>query len=284
MPDRVDEFESIFKRASKARFEYQRPNIKKVLLITDLAQSERDTLLERVRQFLAVLQSDSPDWKTLGNSDYDRKSALLDQVNQSHPDLIVTYRNLKQSDKDTPHSLGVYLDTLTQATAVPVLILPDDQFHRDGTPGATSTVLVVTDHLAGDHRLINYAVRLTQKNGQLHLCHVEDDAVFRYYMSAIERIPAIDTHLAEQSLREQLLKQPSDYIQHCIEVLKQHGITVQLQPHVLMGHRLQDYRRLLSEYHTDLLVLNTKDQDQLAMHGLAYPIVVEFRDVPLLML
>jgi hypothetical protein len=30
--------------------------------------------------------------------------------------------------------------------------------------------------------------------------------------------------------------------------------------------------------------MNTKDEDQLAMHGLAYPLAVELRDIPLLML
>ena len=34
----------------------------------------------------------------------------------------------------------------------------------------------------------------------------------------------------------------------------------------------------------DLLVMNTKDEDQLAMHGLAYPLAVELRQIPLLML
>lgn len=30
--------------------------------------------------------------------------------------------------------------------------------------------------------------------------------------------------------------------------------------------------------------MNTKDEDQLAMHGLAYPLAVELREIPLLML
>jgi hypothetical protein len=32
------------------------------------------------------------------------------------------------------------------------------------------------------------------------------------------------------------------------------------------------------------LVLNTKQEDQLAMHGLAYPLCVELQDSPILML
>ncbi len=296
MADRVDQFESIFKRADKARFEYRRPEIRRITLVTDLNATDTAALLQRVQQFLAVLKPDRPEWHTLGEGDYDRKSDLLDKLVQQQTDLIVTSRNLRQSDKNTPHSLGVYLDTLTQATSTPVLVLPDER-HRgedtlrgtasdtaSGTASGTASVMVATDHLAGDARLISHAVRFTQAAGHVHLCHVEDDAAFAYYLDAISKIPAIDTALAEQTLREQLLKQPADYIAHCIEVLRSHGQTATLHAHVLMGHRLRDFRRLIDEHRTDLLVLNTKDEDQQAMHGLAYPIAVEFRDIPLLML
>ena len=53
---------------------------------------------------------------------------------------------------------------------------------------------------------------------------------------------------------------------------------------VTVGHRLADYKRLIDEHDVDLLVLNTKDEDQLAMHGLAYPLAVELRRLPLLLL
>ena len=51
-----------------------------------------------------------------------------------------------------------------------------------------------------------------------------------------------------------------------------------------MGHYLNDYRRLLDEHEIDLLVLNTKDDEQLAMHGLAYPLTVELRETPMMLL
>ncbi len=284
MADRVDEFESIFKRADKARFQYDRPNIKCITLVTDLGHDDTAALLQRVQQFLAVLQPHNPEWHTLADGDYDRKSDLLDKLARQQPDLIVTSRNLRQSDKNTPHSLGVYLDTLTQATPTPVLVLPDEKHRREGGMTETANVMVATDHLAGDARLINHAIRFTNAAGNLHLCHVEDDAVFAYYLDAISKIPAINTDAAEEALREQLLKQPADYIAHCIEVLQSYGLTVKLHARVLMGHRLRDYRSLIDQHRIDLLVLNTKDQDQQAMHGLAYPIAVEFRDIPLLML
>jgi predicted nucleotidyltransferase len=47
---------------------------------------------------------------------------------------------------------------------------------------------------------------------------------------------------------------------------------------------MSDYKLLVSEYDIDLLVINTKDEDQLAMHGLAYPLTVELRDRAMLLL
>ena len=51
-----------------------------------------------------------------------------------------------------------------------------------------------------------------------------------------------------------------------------------------MGHHLDDLTRLIEERKADLLVLNTKDEDQLAMHGMAYPLAVELTTTPILML
>jgi len=51
-----------------------------------------------------------------------------------------------------------------------------------------------------------------------------------------------------------------------------------------VGRRLAEYRRLIAVNQIDLLVLNTMDGDQLAMHGQAYPLAVELRQIPLLML
>jgi hypothetical protein len=53
---------------------------------------------------------------------------------------------------------------------------------------------------------------------------------------------------------------------------------------VTVGRSLSEYSRLVEEHEVDLLVLNTKDADQLAMHGVAYPVVVQLRQIPLLLL
>ena len=45
-----------------------------------------------------------------------------------------------------------------------------------------------------------------------------------------------------------------------------------------------DHERLVEDTGANLLVLNTRDEDQLAMHGLAHPLAVGLRRIPLLML
>ena len=51
-----------------------------------------------------------------------------------------------------------------------------------------------------------------------------------------------------------------------------------------VGRRLEDYRKLIEDGHVDLLVLHAKEDDQMAMHGMAHPLAVELRSVPLLLL
>ena len=41
---------------------------------------------------------------------------------------------------------------------------------------------------------------------------------------------------------------------------------------------------IIAEHNVSLLVMNTKDDEQLAMHGVAYPLAVELRETPLLLL
>ena len=79
-----------------------------------------------------------------------------------------------------------------------------------------------------------------------------------------------------------MLKEPADYIASVTAGLT--GVDLTVKAEVEMGHHLSTYRQLVQKHGVDLLVLNTKDDDQLAMHGLAYPLAVELRDLPLLML
>jgi nucleotide-binding universal stress UspA family protein len=144
--------------------------------------------------------------------------------------------------------------------------------------------MAMTDHLTGDARLVNYAVRLTEPQGKLFLTHIEDEATFERYVDTISRIPSIETDDARHDILGRLLKEPEDYIQSCRTALQEEGLDLSVTSVVRLGRHLREYHDLIEEHQVDLLVFNTKDEDQLAMHGLGYPLAIELRQIPLLMI
>jgi len=281
----VDQFESVFRAAAKEVFAYRRPEFEKVLVVTDLAPAEAQAFTTRARSFLAVLGA-APTWSPVSGDAFRTVGELLELVDREGPDLICTYRHLHSHAWKWPHSLGEHLDVLTQETSVPVLVLPHPAAGRASKHALQNTdrVMAMTDDLTGDERLVNHAVRLTQDGGTLFLTHVEDEAVFARYLETISKIPTIDTEIAREEILHQLLKEPADYIESVRETLAAENLPIRTEAVVTTGHRLSEYKRLVHRHEVDVLVLNTRDEDQLAMHGLAYPLAVELRSIALLML
>jgi len=282
----VDQFESVFKSATKISFAYQDIEIRKVLLVTDLEEQPAQQLSDQVRSFLSVLgEDDSVNWRTVQGDEFQTVKELLDLVEKEDPDLICAYRHLHSQAWRWPYSLGEELDVLTQITSSPVLILPHPKAQPlDEILKGTGSVMAITNHLTGDHRLVNFAVRFTEERGTLSLTHIEDEKVFKSYIEVISKIPTITTENAEEEILKQLLKEPHDYIRSCSETLQAEGLALKVQEIVSLGHHISDLTRLVEEHQVDLLVLHAKDEDQAAMHGLAYSLAVELRKIPLLML
>jgi len=282
----IDQFESAFESAAKAVYHHRPIKIGRVLVVTDLSEEGAEELTGQVRDFLSVLRSDQPRWTSLPGRRFYSVKELLIRINEAEPDLIVTYRHLHSDAWRFPYSLGEFLDVISQATHKPVLVLPHPQSDHalPHTLRDTNRVMAMTDHLAGDDRLVQYASRFTAKGGTCWLTHLEDQSVFDRYIEEIGRIPAIDTDLARELIGHQLLKEPADYIDRCRRVLERQGVDIRIEKIVQMGQHLDEYERLITKHGVDLLVMNTKDQDQMAMHGLAYPLAVQLRQIPLLML
>ena len=283
---KIDQFESVFKSADKAVYTYDRPTFERVLLVTDLNDADAADIASRVRSFLTVVDDAGTQWNTLSGDDFSSVRSLLEDIEERKPDLIVTYRHLHSEAWRWPHSLGEYLDVMTQATSVPVLVLPHPDADR-GLPHSikdTDRVMAITNHLTGDNRLVNMAVRFTEPGGTCWLTHVESETEFERYMDAISKIPAIDTDVARESLAAQLLKEPRDFIAACRAEIDAQGLPVDIEEVVVMGRQVDEYGDLVAKREIDLLVLHTKDDDQLAMHGAAYVLAVELRGIPLLML
>ena len=286
----IDQFESVFKAAAKPVFEVASVSVRTLLVVTDLDSRSAQAFAERLRSFLRVLEAGDDvaaavDWQVIDGSQFGSVGDLLALVEQHAPDLICTYRNLHSNAWQWPYTLGDHLEVLTQTVAVPVLVVPRpdaDGFQR-ATEG-TGRVMAITDHLAGEQRLVNWAIRFTAPQGCLYLTHVEDHRAFDRYIDVISKLPGIDTDMARAAISKRLLKEPRDYIRSTREALQHRGSTMRVEEIVTLGRHLEQYRHLVSHHAIDLLVFSTKDQDQLAMHGLAYPLAVELRGTALLML
>ena len=282
---KLDTFESAFKSADKPVYAYGHVNFERVLVVTDLNDAEAAPLLERVRNFLSVLGEDL-EWLHLGGAEFASIGGLLERIERAAPDLVVTYRHLHSNAWQWPYGLGEYLDVLTQATEIPVLVLPHPDADRSLPHAVSNTdcVMAITDHLIADARLIGCALRFTAPSGTCWLTHIESQRQFDHFLAAVEKIPEIETADVRELVRAQLLKEPSDYVESCRRVIEARSVPVKIESIVTMGDRVEKYRRLIEDHHVDLLVLNTMDGDQLAMHGQAYPLAVELRGIPLLML
>lgn len=295
----VDQFESTFRSAAKPVFAYEPLEIRSVLVLTDLEEYDARLLADRIRGCFAGLGlgGAAPDgtdaaareeiaWNVVHGTSYRAVPDLLALVEQDRPDLICTYRHLYTEGWKWPFTLGDHLEVLTQAVAAPVFVVPHPK--QEATAGHAlanmDVVMAMTDHLSGDGRLVSAAARFTEPGGTLFLTHVEDQAAFERTLGTIGRIPEIDTDVARETIREQLLKEPKDYIASCRKGLEAAGMRLTVEEIVTIDHRLAAYTRLVTEHEVDLLVINTKDDDQMAMHGLAYPLAVEMRQIPLLMI
>lgn len=282
----LDQFESAFARADKATFHLAPESVRKVLFLSDLDAEATAARLEELKRFLVVLEEGGspPEWHSLGASDYAKGPELLAKIAELEPDLIVTYRLLKEITRDQTYSLGTYLDVLSQTLVAPILVIPRDPQQMNLAEG-TPQVLAVTGHLTGDDRLINWALPFVRgAKGDLFLGHIEDDHAFERYLKVIEKVPGLDTETAREGIRAQLLKEPSEFVDSVRATIHKTHPELQVHGIVRLGHRVRDFSALVTEHAVDLLVIEGKDESQAAMSGLAYSLAVELTTLPILIL
>ncbi len=283
MPN-IDEFESAFRAADKVSYRYVPPTVRRVLAIGDLAGTELEDWVDAGRRLLAALDP-TVEWVVRGANSWTGVEGVLRLVEESAPDLVVSYRNLNSDAWRWAYSLGVYLNALTRGTTIPVLVTPNPRAYpaMSWQHSRTDSVMVVNDSLTGDDALVSWGASITRAGGRLHLTHMEHDEIFARYMNAISKIPEIDTETAHQTLMAHLLKEPTEYIESAAAALAEAGLEIEVLKHVQQGHRVRDYRALVEEYEVDVLVFPTLEEDHLALHGVAYSLAVELISTPLLM-
>ncbi len=280
----LDQFESVFRSAIKPVYRHETVSIRQAVIITDLGQESAQEFSVLVQQLLTPQKITS--WELITGDQYSGTLELLHLLDEKDMDLICCYRNIHSQAWQHPHSLGSHLDVLIQKTSTPVLVLPHPQagYAYDHAFDDTRQVLAVTDHMTNDNLLVSYAAEFTGSVGHLHLAHIEDDIIFSRYMEAISKIPTIDTQSAETALRYQLLKYPREYMDSCKAVLSMRNPGMSIEAIVTYGHRLREYLVYVDDLKINLLVMRGKDEDQMAMHGLSYPLAIELRQIPILII
>ncbi len=284
---KVDQFESVFRSALHDVFISEQIHFNTILIISDLDFAAHDELEKKLKIFSNNIDIEhNAQWLSLTKNDYQTSQDLIDNIEKCKPDLIFTYRNLHSGAWQYSHSLGEHLDVLIQKTSIPVVVVPHPQEANSKASSLknTNVVMAITDHLSLDNDLVNYAAHFTEKQGCLYLMHIEDATTFNYYMDVISKISTIDTDEARDKIAMQLLKNPKDYIESVKKILEQEKLAIDIKAIIGFGHHLFEYKKYIDEYEVDLLVMNTSDKEQMAMHGLAYPLVVELRTIPLLLI
>lgn len=276
----LDIFESVFKSALRNPFDYQDIEIKNILLITDLEDSLPDFEGKMKTYLQHSLNLADKKWKSLGRGDYRQWEQLKEIIDDFEPDLIVSYRLLRVRSK-VQTSLGVYIDTLTQEIQLPILVMPRPESSFYNRPSLDlKSVVLATEHKFDDHQLVNYGVYFTQKEGTLTLLHIEDEDTFDYYANMIEKIPEISSSVAIEALKKKLLDAPMHYMDSVEESLKEKRADLTIRKITDFGHLISYYKELTEQDSIDLLVFRTKDDTQLAMHSLGHSLLVEFKEIP----
>jgi hypothetical protein len=173
---RVDQFESVFRSATCTIFQPVQVKIDSVLFISDADGSAAEEFTARSHSFLAVLdERENLRWVTVPGSEFRTVSDLLERVDTERPGLTCTHRHLHSESWRWPYTLGEYVDVLIQATTTPVLVIPhpEQPDFQELAGRRPRSVMAMTDHLTGDHRLVNYAAYFTQLGGHLLLGHKE---------------------------------------------------------------------------------------------------------------
>ena len=279
----IDQFESTFRSAIKPLYTHSKIKITDVILISDLASESAQQFQNQVQNFLISLGQGLNLHILDANQSHDLDQ-LLKYINEFNPQLIVTHRHLHTSNKEHVYTLGDHIEVLTQTTQVPILLFPKDIAHNEAFLVSPSKVLVLTDQLIEHPRLVDYALSIMKDTGQLSLAHIEDESQFERYMSMIAKIPEIDTESARSFLREQMYKDAQNFFSVIDQNIKDQGLAIDVQASFRMGHKLRTYVSIAAENHVELVVIQGKDEDQIAMHGLSYPLAVELNHLPLLII
>ena len=280
----IDQFESVFRSAIKPSYDPQPLSISKILWVSDLDKQDAEPYAQACQEYLTDAGSDLIGEVSILPKELSHDlNTLIEEISKRSPDLIVTHRNL-HSDASFGYTLGDHIEVLTQVTHVPILLCPHHSHWRAEQLGAPKKVMVLTDQLSANPVLIDAALSLVRDQGQITLAHIEDESQFNRFIDSISKIPELDTEIARSSIQAQLFKETEDFVEAIKTALLEKQREVTVHSEIQMGHTLRTYVSMVEVHQIDMVVMQSKVEDQVAIHGLSYPLAVELDQLPMLLL
>lgn len=279
----IDQFESVFRSSIRPNYQKSYLPLINLLLISDLDDQEASQYLIEVEKFFSDI-SVPPKITHLSKDKSLDLDELLQEVEKISPDLIITHRHLHSRQINNKYTLGDHIEVLTQITSVPILLFPHHQAWRKDLFTPPDRVMVLSDQLSENPTLVDAALSILSTPGHLLFAHVEDETIFDYYLKIIGKLPEIDTELAQEQIKVQLLREAELFIKAISESLQDQEKEVMTSSHITMGHPLREYVHFVTTNQIDLVVIQGKDDRQMAILGLSYALAVELNELPLLIL
>ena len=103
-------------------------------------------------------------------------------------------------------------------------------------------------------------------------------------MTAIERIPELNSQVARTTLKRELMQEADRFLQHCQLTLQQYRPDLSVQYSVDMTRVQHGYLSWLEQTKPDLIVLDTLDATRALNRGIAGALSLQFTDLPFLLL
>lgn len=263
----LDIFESVFKRSVKHRYEYENFKPDNILIIghSDQLNMLNAFISDYGNKCISFEYNSSFTW-------VDLKSI----IEKEHPDLILIQRHVGITNEDLTYSVGPVLESIAQEINIPVLLLPKEKENLK-----IETIGIGFDHKIDNSYLVNKALLLRKSIKNIELIHVEDEAIFKYYIDAIEKIPEINTELAETKLKETILELSEDFFRGVAKDLNDNQISTNI--HCQFGETVKCYEDIIKEQNIDLLVFEAEDESKMAMHSLGHSMTIQFPNIATLL-
>ncbi|MCH8904740.1 MAG: hypothetical protein IIA45_12610 [Bacteroidetes bacterium] len=265
--DNLDIFESIFKRSVKKQYEHENFEPGKILIVGDFDH------LDKLSSFISKYSGHCELFEY--NSGFNWNN-LKSHIKEATPDLILIQRRVGILNKDLTYSVGPILESLTQESNVPVLILPDEFKELK-----IETIGIGFDHQIDNSYLVNKGLLMKKDLKNLDLIHIEDETMFNYYLGAIAKIPGINTEYAETNIKETILSLSRDFFRDVASKLEDDKIKITI--HCKFGETVQCYNDIIRDRKIDLLVFEAEDESKMAMHSLGHSLTIQFPNVAILL-